>query len=104
MSKLQKDLLIVGAGVAAACGGYYMYTQSQEGNNDNPTTLSQETLDAAKKAKDDLSTLSKSTMDAAKKAKDDIAAKVEKDGWPSKLDKKDDPSSKVQKKDDPSSK
>ena len=102
MSKLQKDLLIVGAGVAAACGGYYMYTQNQEANKDNPTTLSQSTLDAAKKAKDDLSTLSKSTMDAAKKAKDDIAEKT-KDSWPSKLEKKEDPS-KVQKKDNPPAK
>merc|ERR1712126_280188 len=30
MSKLQKDLLIVGAGVAVTCGGYYMYSQNQD--------------------------------------------------------------------------
>ena len=77
MSKLQKDLLIVGAGVAVACGGYYMYSQNQdEGNTDNPTSLSQSTLDAAK------------------------------DGFPSKLDKKDDPPINInaqKKNDEPSS-
>lgn len=90
MSK--KELLVIGAGVAAACGGYYMYTQSQEGN-DNPTTLAKSTLDSA--------------MDTAKKAKDDVSSKAEKikDGWPSKLDKKEEEASKEdKKKDDPSSK